>query len=160
MGFAIQPCESAIGVHISPPFEPPYHLPPHPTPEGCRRAPDLSSLRHTANFHLLSILCMVKCMFQCCPPNSPHPLLSQLGPQVSFLCLCLHCCSANSFISTIFLDSMYMLSYVVFACFWLTSLCVTGSSFIPLDSKEIQPVHPKEKWSRSVVYDSFRPHGW
>ena len=54
MGFAIQPCESAIGVHISPPFEPPYHLPPHPTPEGCRRAPDLSSLRHTANFHWLS----------------------------------------------------------------------------------------------------------
>ena len=26
--------ESAIGTHVSPPFEPPIHLPPHPTPLG------------------------------------------------------------------------------------------------------------------------------
>ena len=32
---------------------------PHSTPLGCHRAPDLSSLRHTANSHWLSILHMV-----------------------------------------------------------------------------------------------------
>ena len=107
-GFAIQQHESAIGIHIPPPLEPPYHLPPHPTPESCHRAPDLSSLCHTANFHSLSILYMVKFLFQCCPPNSSHPILSQLCPQVCFLCLCLHCCSANRLVSTILLDSIYI----------------------------------------------------
>ena len=28
-------------------LEPPCHLPPHPTPLGCHRAPDLRSLSHT-----------------------------------------------------------------------------------------------------------------
>ena len=35
------------------------------------------------------------------PPYHPCPL-------VSSLCLCLHCCFANRFISTIFLDSIYI----------------------------------------------------
>ena len=31
--FSVKPQrESAIGIHISPPFEPPSHLLPHPTP--------------------------------------------------------------------------------------------------------------------------------
>ena len=30
------------------------HLPLHPTPPGCQRTPDLSSLCHTAKFHWLS----------------------------------------------------------------------------------------------------------
>ena len=44
-----------IYIYIYPlPLEPDSHLPPHPTPLGCHRAPDLSSLHHTANFHWLS----------------------------------------------------------------------------------------------------------
>ena len=35
-------------------LEPLSHLPPHPTPLDCHRAPDLSSLHHTANSHWLS----------------------------------------------------------------------------------------------------------
>ena len=50
----------------------------------------------------LSILHMVMCMFQC------YSLLSQLCPQVCFLLLHLHYCPANRFISTIFLNSIYM----------------------------------------------------
>ena len=40
------------------PFEPPSHLPPHPTPLGWY-SPCLSFLSHTANFHWLSILYMI-----------------------------------------------------------------------------------------------------
>ena len=44
--------ESAVGIR---PFRPSLaSLPPHPTPPGYHRAPDLSSLHHTVNFHWLS----------------------------------------------------------------------------------------------------------
>ena len=48
--------------HVCPlPPELHFHLPPHPTPLGYHRAPDLSSLHHTANFHFhLPILEMRK----------------------------------------------------------------------------------------------------
>ena len=50
-------------VYLCPlPLEPPSHLPPHPTPLGCHRALDLSSLHHTTNSHWLSIVHMVKCV--------------------------------------------------------------------------------------------------
>ena len=52
-------------------------------------------------------------MFSCYSVNSSHPLLPQLCPQVCSLCLCPHCCSASSFISTIFLDSMLLFSHPV-----------------------------------------------
>ena len=42
-------------VYICAPFlSPASHLPAHPTPLGCHRAPNLSSVSHTANFHWLS----------------------------------------------------------------------------------------------------------
>ena len=73
---------------------------------GCHRTPGLNSLHHTANSHWLAILNMVIYMFQHHSFNSSHPLLSTLGPQVCSLCLHLHCCPANRFISTIFLGSI------------------------------------------------------
>ena len=95
-------------VYVCPlPFEPPFYLPHYPTPLGCHRALDLSSLLHTANSHWLSVLYMVMYMFQCYSLNSSHPLLAPLCPQVYCLCLCLHCCLADRFISTIFLGSIY-----------------------------------------------------
>ena len=53
--------ESAIGLlNLCPlPLEPPFHLLPYSTTLGCHRAPGLSSLSHTENSHLLSILLMV-----------------------------------------------------------------------------------------------------
>ena len=71
--------ESAIGIRMPLPLEPPSNLPPHPTPLGCHRAPALGSLHHTANFHWLSLLHLVMFMFQCICFNatlSNHPTLS------------------------------------------------------------------------------------
>ena len=101
VGFCHISNESAIGIDMSPPSR--TFLPPHHTPLGCHRAPDLSSLHHSANFYCL-ILCMVMSVFQCYSLNSSNPLLPSLCP----LCLCLHCCPVDRFISTIFLDSIYM----------------------------------------------------
>ena len=60
--------------------------------------------------HLSTISALHKAMhaFQCYPLNSSHPLLPQLCPQVRSLYLCLYSYPANRFISTIFLDSIYM----------------------------------------------------
>ena len=70
----------------------------------------LSSLSHTANSHLLSILYMVVYMFPRYSLHSSHPLLLPLPlcPSVCSLCLHLDCCPTNRFINTIFLDAIYM----------------------------------------------------
>ena len=69
--FAIHQHESAIGIYMPPvTAEPPSHLPLHPNSASYNRAPDLSSLSHTANSHWLSILHMVMYMFQCYSINS------------------------------------------------------------------------------------------
>ena len=53
-------------VYICPvPLKPPSLLSPHPSPLGCHRTPDLSSLNHIANFHWLSLLYMVMYMVTC-----------------------------------------------------------------------------------------------
>ena len=123
---AIPQHESSIGI----PMSPPSHLPPHPTPLGCHRAPDLSSLHHTANSHWLSVLHMVTYMFQCYSLYSSHPLLPTLCSQIRFLYLHLHCCPANRLISTIFLESIYMYVFICLICFSLFSLCKIVSRFI------------------------------
>ena len=88
------------------------HFPPCPTPLGCHRALGLSSLHHTENSHWLSILhLVVLCLSTTL--GSSHPLLL-LCPHECPLCLFLHCCPANRFISTIFLDSIYMHGYDIF----------------------------------------------
>ena len=46
--------------------------------------------------------------FPCYSLHSSQPLLPSLCLQVCSLCLHLHCCPADRFISTIFLDSIYM----------------------------------------------------
>ena len=51
---AIHPHESAMAICMPLPHEPPYPLPLQPPALRCHRAPDLSSLSHTTNFHWLS----------------------------------------------------------------------------------------------------------
>ena len=48
------------------------------------------------------------------PSHASHPLLPLLCPQVCSLCLHLYCCPTNRFISTVFLDSIYVLRTGVF----------------------------------------------
>ena len=74
----------------------PFILPPPSPKPGCHGAPSLSSLHHTANFHLLSILHTVVCMFPCCSLDPSHPLLPALCPPVCSLCLRLHMLSPFS----------------------------------------------------------------
>ena len=70
-------------------------------------------------------------MFQCHSPKSSHPLPQ--SPKDCSIHLCLFCCLAYRVIIIIFLNSIYMIS-ILYWCFsfWLTSLCITGSSFIHL----------------------------
>ena len=96
------------GYTYPPPLEPPSHLPPHLTSLACHRAPGLSFLCHIANSHWLSILYTVMYMFPCYSLNLSRLLLPSLCPEVCSLCLCLLCCPANRFISTIFLDPIHM----------------------------------------------------
>ena len=97
--------ESATGIRTSPPSW--TSLPP-PTPSQPSRllqSHGLSSLSHTANSHWLCILHMVMyvsvVLSQFVPPSPSPTVTTSL-----FLCLHPHCCPANRFISTIFLDSI------------------------------------------------------
>ena len=101
--------ESAIGIHMSPPSWTlllPSPIPSHPS--RLSQSTGLSSLCHIENSHSLSILHMVMSMFPCYSLNLSHSLLPPLCPQVCSLYLRLHCCPANRFISTIFLDSIHI----------------------------------------------------
>ena len=61
----------------------PSHLPLHPTSRGCQRAPALSSLHHTANFHWLSnfmygIVYVSMLLSQLVPPSPYLPEYTSL----------------------------------------------------------------------------------
>ena len=91
---------------LSPP-EPSSH---HPLSLSSRssQSPGLDSLCYIATSHWLSILHVVMYIFQCYSLSSFQPLLTPLCPQVHSLCVCFYSCCADRFISTIFLDPIYM----------------------------------------------------
>ena len=96
---AVQQCESAISIHTPPPsWGSLPHLPSHPSRSSQRTYP--SSLCSTAACRWLSISHVVMCICQHYSPNSFHPLLPSLCPQVHFLCVLLYSCPANRVIST------------------------------------------------------------
>ena len=74
---AIHQRESARGIHMSPLSWTSLPPPTHPTPRGCLRAPDLSSLCHTANSHWLSNfthgIVYVSMLLSQLVPSSPPP---------------------------------------------------------------------------------------
>ena len=109
------------------------HLPPHPVPLSYPNAPALSALYHASNLDWWSISNMinihVSMLFSQIIPPSPSPTESKR----SSLHLCLFCCLVYRVIITIFLNSIYMCYYTILVVFfWLTSLCIIGSSFIHL----------------------------
>ena len=119
----------------------PSYLPPQPIPLSCPSALDLSALIHASNLHWSAISHMVTYMFQCCSLRSSHPCLLPQSPIVCSLHLCLFCCLTYRVIITIFLNSIICVSILYWwFSFWLTSLCIIGSSFIHLirtDSNEL-----------------------
>ena len=96
---------SYMCIYLSFPLEPPSH--PHPIPPRSSQSTKLSFLWYIAASHQLSILHMVACLCESWSPNSSQPPLPPCV-HVCSLHLHLYSCRANSFISTIFLDSIYM----------------------------------------------------
>ena len=132
--FAIHSYESATGVHVFPILNPPPTSPPHPTPQGHPSAPAPSTLSHASNLDWPSISHMIIYMFQYYSLKSSYPRLLPQSPKVCSLYLCLSCSLAYRVIITIFLNSIYICVNILYWCFafWLTSLCIIGSSFIHL----------------------------
>ena len=103
MASSIQQCESATGVHIPLPLEPPLHPLAHPTSLGCYRAlggaPCVTQQPPTTSYFM-------------CGKVSISILLSQFVPPCRFPGLFSMSTSlflpANRFIGDIFLDSIYM----------------------------------------------------
>ena len=127
---AIHQHESATGMYVSPPS---WNSLPTPTPSHSSRlsqSPGLS-LSDTANPHWHSVLHVVMYTFPFYSLNSSHRLLSSLHPQVCSLCLHLHNCPGDRFVSNIFLDCIHRVNmqYLSFS-FWFPSLCTVGSRFI------------------------------
>ena len=114
--------------------EPPFHLPPHPVPQGHPSAPALSNLSHALKLEWLSISHMVIYMRQCYSIKSSHPRLLPWSPKVCSLYLFLFCCFTFRVIITVFLNFIYICVNILYWCFsfWLTSLCIKSSSFIHL----------------------------
>ena len=112
----------------------PSHLPPHLIPLGHPSAPVLSNLSHSSNLDWRSISHMIVYMFQCHSPKSSHPHPLPQSPKDCSIHLCLFCWLTYRVIITIFLNSIYICVSILYWCFafWLTSLCIIGSSFIHL----------------------------
>ena len=123
--------KSVPGIHMPSPSWNSLLSPAPPYPSRLPQSTGMSLLCRTANSHWVSSLNSVMCMFPCYSLNSSHPLLPTLCPQVCSVCLHLHYCPANRFISITFLGCIHMhyVWYLSFS-FWLTSLCTTGSRFI------------------------------
>ena len=95
-----------------------------------------------ANPHWLPTSHMAVQVCQCYGLKLAYPLLPSRAPHVSSPSLYLHCCSANRFISAIFLDSIDMLPYIFvfllliyFTLYNRGSLFLTNTSYITGETK-------------------------
>ena len=100
-------------------------------------------------------------MRQCHSPISsrPHPLPQ--SPNDYSIHLCLFCCPTYRVIITIFLNSIYINTSILYWCFsfWLTSLCIIGSTFIHLIRTDSNVFFlMAELYSIMYIYHSFLIH--
>jgi len=108
-------------------------LPPPPIPLGYPSGPAPSTLYHASNQDWQFVSHMIIYLFQCHSPKSSHPLPLLQSPKDCSIHLCLFCCFTYRVIISIFLNP-YICVSILYWCFsfWLTSLCIIGSSFIHL----------------------------
>ena len=127
-------CHTLIGIWHGytcvPDPEPSSHLYPHPILLGHPSVPVPSTLDHALNLDWWFMSYVIIYMFQCLP-SQPTLALSHTVQKTS-IHLCVFCCLAYRVIVTIFLKSIYVSVLSWYFSFWLTSLCVIGSSFIHL----------------------------
>ena len=119
-------------VYTCSPSQTPTCFLPHPILLGWSSAPALSALFPCielgpviyftyGNIHVAMLVSQI---------ISPSP--SPQSPKACSLHLCLFCCLAYRVTVTVFLNSIYIGVHILYwcFCFWLTSLCIIGSSFI------------------------------
>ena len=108
-------------------------FPPHTIPLGHPSAPAPSFLYPALNLDWHFIFYMILYMFQCHSPKSSHPLPLPQSPKDCSIHQCLFCWLIYRVIVIIFLNK-YICVSILYWCFsfWLTSLCIIGSSFIHL----------------------------
>ena len=114
-----------------PHLKPPSRLSSHTIPLGHPSAPARSILYHASNLDWRFISHMILYVFQCHSPKSSNRCFLPQSQKDCSIHLYLFCCLAYRVIVTIFLNSIYMLVSILYWCFsfWLTSLCIIGSSF-------------------------------
>ena len=138
-------------VYMCSPSWTPSHLPPHPIPLGNPSAPAPSTLSHASNLDRRFVSHMIIYMFQCYSPKSSHPRPLPQSPKDCSMHLCLFCCLAYRVIVTVFLN-LYICLSILYWCFsfWLTSLCIIGSSFIQLVRTDSNVFFLMAEWYSSV----------
>src|SRR5574339_381591 len=101
---------------------------------------------------------MILYMFQCHSPKSSHPLPLPRSPKDCSIHQCLFCCLVYRVIVTIF---PYICVSILYWCFsfWLTSLCIIGSSFIHLIRTDSNVFFlMADQYSIVYMYHSFLIH--
>ena len=110
--------------------EPASLLPPNPIPQGHPSALALSTLSHALNLDWWSTSHMIIYTFQCHPLKSSHPRLLPLSPKtVIYICVSFAVLHIGSSLPSFQIPYIYV--SILYWCFsfWLTSLCIIGSSF-------------------------------
>ena len=130
-------------IYMCSPSRSPSRLPLHPIPLGLPSAPALSTrLMHPtwAGDLILSRSHLIVYLFQCYSLRTSHPRLLPQSPKVCSVHLCLFF-FLHIGLSLPSSKIPYRCVSILYWClsFWLTSLCIIGSSFIHLirtDSNE------------------------
>ena len=103
-------------------LESPSYPPSPSNPSRSSQSDRLGSPCYITVSHQLSNLHMIVYICQCYSLDSSHPLLSPLCPEDCPLHLHLYSCPSNMFISTIFLNPIYIYILVYDTCFSLSVL--------------------------------------
>ena len=123
----IQKHQAATSVHMSPSS---LTSQPPPTPSHLSRlsqSPRLSPFCYTANSHFLSSLGLAMYMFPCSSVSSSHLLMSVL-----YVCISIATLKIGSSMSYFKIPYICINIWYLFFSFRLTSLCITGPTFIHL----------------------------
>ena len=112
--------------------EPPSHLLPRTIPLGHPSAPAPSILYHALNLDWWFVSHMILYMFQCHSPKSSHPRPLPQSPKDCSIHLSLLLSHIQGY--RYHLSKFHICVSILYWCFsfWLTSLCIIGSSFIHL----------------------------